>query len=128
MCLLLVACLGLLPKHEHPHLDVFEVNYLYDMSTGNRRFVQCIIWQRYPGVCLHVTDWGMHQEWSPKIVYRPADGSRDRYRVAIVHEGQVRVFSVDRLKVSHTFVDPEAEDRDALPTTSRRSVLKPASK
>jgi hypothetical protein len=101
--------------------ELVEVNHSYNRETGERRFVQIIYWDVQDGSCLHVRDWHMadkcqsivavHQRtWAPYTVIRQRDC------------GAMQVIRARNLRVTHTFNDPEEDDRAVLPVEARRPL------
>lgn len=129
MNLLTALLLSIIPADDVKPVHMVEVNHTYRLDTGEKRFVQVIIWNRHPGTCLHVANWAMESSLQPRLekVVRLPEGP-SKYHIT-VWDGASRVVLVaDAVKVSHTFSDPEELDRFDLEVNLRRSVLKHANK
>ena len=120
-----LAALGVVP-HDSPaeRVDLIEINHCYNRDTGDRRFVQIIYWDRQDSACLHVRHWHMADKLH--AVYPAGQTLNAGYTVVrkIEGPGGVEVVRASRYRVTHTFDDPEEEDRKTFPLEARRVMAK----
>lgn len=105
-------------------VDLVEINHCYNRDTGDRRFVQIIYWDRQDSACLHVRHWHMADKL--QCVYPSREGHEAGYTVVRKVEGPSgsQIVRAGRFRVTHTFVDPEEEDRKTFPLEARRTLAK----
>jgi hypothetical protein len=123
--LLSSAVLGVVPGEALPdRVDLVEINHCYNRDTGDRRFVQIIYWDRQNSECLHVRHWHMADKL--QAIYPPGENRDAGYAVIRKVEGPAGMQTVRaaRYRVTHTFADPEEEDRKTFPLEARRVMAK----
>ena len=100
--------------------EVVEVNHCYNRDTGERRFIQVIYWDRYDASTLHVREWHMLEQChSIHHVHRRTDMP---FTVIRRRDGKMQIVRARHYRVTHTFSDPEEEDRRFLPVDARRPL------
>lgn len=117
-----VLLLGILPQGaDCDTTDLVEVNHCYNGDTGERRFVQVIYWDRV-GACLHVRDWHMVEKCHS--IYSVPERTEAPFTIVRHREcdGTLQVIRAKRYKVTHTYTDPEEEDRKVFPLDRRRPL------
>ena len=99
-------------------IGAIEVNHCYNQSTGKKRFIQIILWDYYPGdERLHVREWTMY---CPKKHTFFTTNTGFYYFL----NSNLNMVKSRTYKVTHTYIDPEEEDRRLLPVDARRAVSK----
>jgi hypothetical protein len=102
--------------------EMVEVNHCYNRDTGERRFVQVIYWDTHDTPCLHVREWHMLDKCHA-IYQVPARGQQP---ITVIRRtdcgGNVQIIRAVRCRVTHTYTDPEEEDRKLLPIDARRPL------
>ena len=119
--ILVLAVLNLIPTgHEVLNtVDVIEINHVYSLETGDKRFTQVIYWQWTDGE-LRVVDWRMLRTAGQ----RPRkNGSLwvSRYR----ESGIDRKIVATAFRVRHSYHDPEIDDRREHPVSMRAKLASP---
>lgn len=117
-----VLILGMVSAGPAPdETELVEVNHCYNRETGERRFVQIIYWDVQDGSYLHVRDWHMADKCQAIVAVR----HRTPLPYTVIRQrdcGTVQVVRARKLRVTHTFNDPEEEDRRVLPVEARRPL------
>lgn len=105
-------------------VDLVEINHCYNRDTGDRRFVQVIYWDRQNTACLHVRHWHMADKLH--TIYPSDDRRTAGYTVVRKVDGPqgVQFVRAARYRVTHTYDDPEEEDRKTFPLEARRAMAK----
>ncbi len=116
-----VLLLGIVTQGPEPQtIEVVEVNHCYNRDTGERRFIQVIYWGRHDDSTLHVREWHMLEKChSIHHVHRRAAMP---FTVIRRRDGNMQVVRARHYKVTHTFHDPEEDDRRLLPVDARRPL------
>ncbi len=123
--LLSSSVLGVVPGDPPAErVDLVEINHCYNRDTGDRRFVQIIYWDRQGTACLHVRHWHMADKLH--AIHPAGDRAARAYTVVRKIEGPqaVQFVRASRYRVTHTFDDPEEEDRKTFPLEARRTMAK----
>jgi hypothetical protein len=98
-----------------PTVHTVEVNTVYSRETGAVRIVQVIYWGRQGSPFLHVREWHMLTE--KDSIQRTG---RRRYPITVMHG--LRAVRARRLKFTHTYHDPEEDDREFVQVCDRRRL------
>ncbi|MEX2187303.1 MAG: hypothetical protein WD875_10930 [Pirellulales bacterium] len=123
--LLSSSVLGVVPGQPPTEtVDLVEINHCYNRDTGDRRFVQIIYWDRQNTACLHVRHWHMADKL--QAIYPAGDGATRAYTVVRKIDGPqtIQFVRASRYRVTHTFEDPEEQDRKTFPLEARRPMVK----
>ena len=100
--------------------ELVEVNHCYSRDTGRRRFVQVIYWGKEGSRRLHVREWHMLEKC--QRIYRVAGRDVHPYTIIRRYGSGLQVIRARRFVVTHTFTDPEEDDRKLLPVAARRRL------
>ena len=98
--------------------DVVEINHCYNRQSGERRFIQVIYWTRHEGNSLHVREWHMLDKC--QMIYRVRERGKRPVTVIRNTDGKLQVIRASKVKVTHTFYDPEEENRKLVPVEARK--------
>lgn len=112
-----------------PIVERVEINYCYHPHDGTLRYKQILYWDYVDSSCLHVVDWHMADPAGPgtdgceRIVCVPG---RTYAPYTIIRRGTCgqlsRIARARQLVVTHTFDDPEEDDRAVLPAEGRPGI------
>lgn len=119
-----VLFLGFIPQSApYDTTELVEVNHCYNRETGERRFVQVIYWGRSASG-LHVREWHMLDKCQSIFVVPERTDSPYTVMRSRECDGSVQVIRAKNYRVTHTYCDPEEEDRKVFPV-ERRTPLGP---
>ena len=111
------------PRHfpETERVDYIELNHCYNKETGQMRFRQVIFWARQGGAIPHVRAWTMFDKEHVILLTKTDHDPESPYPYLCVFKKDNEQFHVraSRYKVTHTFGDPEEEDRKVFPIEAR---------
>lgn len=95
--------------------DLIEINHCYNRDTGDRRFVQVIYWDCHGAGCMHVREWHMADKC--QSLFRVPERVGQPYTLIRFREcdGGLEVIRAKKCRITHTFCDPEEEDRKIFP-------------
>jgi hypothetical protein len=103
-------------------VELVEVNHCYNPCTGERRFIAVIYWDYYGSSQLHVREWHMLDRC--QSVFHIHERPNQPFTIVRQRDGKLQIIRARRYQVTHSFFDPEEEDRKLLPVDARRPIGK----